>query len=81
MLRRADPAFQRLEELRDEIARHAPEHALADGSDFVLWTVNCNEMSAKEAAKVSKGEQVTVIGEFDDGGDLGVEIANAHLVG
>jgi hypothetical protein len=52
---------------------------LADGGDFVLWTVNCNDMSGKEAAKVQKGQKVSVIGEFDDGGDLGVEIKDCSL--
>ncbi len=52
---------------------------IGDGSDFVMWTVNANDMSAAEAAKVQIGSTITIVGEFDDGGDLGVEIANAHL--
>lgn len=53
---------------------------IGDGSDFVMWTVNANDMSAAEAATVQVGSTITIVGEFDDGGDLGVEIANAHLV-
>ena len=53
---------------------------IGDGSDFVMWTVNANDMSATEAATVQVGSTITIVGEFDDGGDLGVEIANAKLV-
>ena len=34
-----------------------------------MWTVNCNDMTNDELAKIDKGQKVTVVGEFDDGGD------------
>ena len=52
---------------------------LSDGDEWALWTVNCNDVSGETAAKVKVGSTVTVIGEFDDGGDLGVEIATCTL--
>ncbi len=53
--------------------------SLGDGGDFEFLFVNCNDMSTKELSTLKKGETVTVIGEFDDGGDLGVEVKDCHL--
>lgn len=52
---------------------------MANGERFALWTVNANDMSAEEAATLTKGQEITIIGQFDDGGDLGVEISGSHL--
>lgn len=52
---------------------------LGGGSDFELVTVNCNDMSTEELSTINKGDSVTVIGEFDDGGDLGVEVKDCKL--
>ena len=52
---------------------------LSDGDEWAIWTVNFNDMSGDEAAKVKVGSTITMTGEFDDGGDLGVEMKNGHL--
>lgn len=52
---------------------------IGDGGDFVFLTVNCNDMATDELATVAKGDKVTVIGDFDDGGDLGVEVNSCSL--
>lgn len=44
------------------------------GTNFDLITVNCNGQSSKDVSKIKKGQKITVVGEFDDGGDLGVEL-------
>ena len=49
------------------------------GGDWDIWTVNCNDVSASVAARVKVDSQVTVIGTFDDGGDLGVELKDCTL--
>jgi hypothetical protein len=53
---------------------------LAGGGDFEILTVNCPGQSPSVAAKISKGDKVTVVGDFDDGGDLGVELKDCTLV-
>lgn len=53
---------------------------LSGGGSFVVWTVNCNDVSADAAATIKPSSTVTVQGEFDDGGDLGVEIKDCELV-
>lgn len=49
------------------------------GTDFEIVTVNCNGMSTDELSTVNKGDKVTVLGEFEDGGDLGVELDDCKL--
>jgi tRNA_anti-like len=44
------------------------------GTQFAFTTVNCNGQSSKDVAKIKKGQKITVVGGFDDGGDLGVEL-------
>ena len=46
------------------------------GGDFDFTSVNCNDQAAEAVAKIQIGQQITVVGEFDDGGDLGVELKN-----
>jgi hypothetical protein len=53
---------------------------LAAGGQFVLWTVNCDDQSSGVAAGIKKGESLTVLGNFEDGGDLGIELANWQVV-
>lgn len=53
--------------------------ALGGGGDFELFTVNCNDMSTDELATLNTGQTVTVVGQFDDGGDLGVEVSDCVL--
>ena len=53
---------------------------VGSGSDYEFTYVNCNDISSSVAAKVNKGAKVSVLGEFDDGGDLGVELKDCSLV-
>lgn len=50
------------------------------GGDFEFTNVNCNDQAPADVAKVKIGQQITVVGEFDDGGDLGVELKNCKAV-
>lgn len=52
---------------------------IGGGGDFVLFTVNCNDQSSKDVAKIKKGQKITVVGAFDDGGDLGVELSDCKI--
>jgi hypothetical protein len=52
---------------------------IGGGTDFELITVNCNDQSSKDVSKIKKGQKITVIGAFDDGGDLGVELADCTI--
>lgn len=45
--------------------------------DFL--TVNCHDMSTDELSTLKVGQTVTVVGTFDDGGDLGVEVSDCRL--
>lgn len=47
---------------------------IGGGGQFEMFTVNCNGQSADAVAKIKKGQKITVVGKFDDGGDLGVEL-------
>ena len=53
---------------------------LDGGGDFAFLSVNCNSVSAEQAAKVQADSTVTVRGTFDDGGDLGVEIKDCKVI-
>ena len=52
---------------------------IGGGGDFELITVNCNDQSSGDVSKIKKGQKITVIGAFDDGGDLGVELADCTI--
>lgn len=52
---------------------------IGTGSDFEITTVNCAGIDNEALAQVSTGDDVTVIGDFDDGGDLGVELVNCQF--
>ncbi len=52
---------------------------IANGGDFVLWTVNCDDQTNTVAAKVKKGSTVTATGDFEDGGDYGIEMHGCVL--
>jgi hypothetical protein len=45
----------------------------------VLWTVNCDDQTNKVAATIKKGSKVTATGDFEDGGDFGVEMHGCVL--
>lgn len=49
------------------------------GGDFEFTNVNCNDQAAGDVAKIQIGQQITVVGEFDDGGDLGVELKDCKV--
>ncbi len=50
------------------------------GGDFEFTSVNCNDQAPEDVAKIQIGQQITVIGTFDDGGDLGVELKDCKAV-
>lgn len=52
---------------------------LDTGSDWDFLTVNCNDMAADEVATLTPNSTATVVGQFDDGGDLGVELKDCTL--
>ena len=52
---------------------------IADGGDFVLWTVYCDDQTNDVAASITKGQKVTATGDFEDGGDLGIEMHGCVL--
>lgn len=54
---------------------------IGGGSDFEIFTVNADDQSQADVASLSKGDKITVVGDFEDGGDLGVELAHAKIVG
>jgi tRNA_anti-like len=52
---------------------------LGGGSDFELFTVNCDDQSSKDVAPIKKGKKLVVVGDFEDGGDIGVELENCRI--
>ena len=50
------------------------------GTAFDVWTVNCNDQTSKAVAKIKKGQKITVVGSFEDGGDLGIELKPCRVV-
>ena len=53
---------------------------VSDGRQFAILTVNCKDLSSDEVSSLKRGDDITVVGEFDDGGDLGVEIKDCKIV-
>jgi pyruvate/2-oxoglutarate dehydrogenase complex dihydrolipoamide acyltransferase (E2) component len=53
---------------------------LDNGEQYSILTVNCNGIAAEQAAAVAADSTVTVRGEFQDGGDLGVEIKSCKVL-
>ncbi|WP_166140434.1 OB-fold protein [Nocardioides ochotonae] len=53
---------------------------IAEGGDWVMWTVNCDDQSADVAAQITRGSTITVRGEFEDGGDLGIEMKGCEIL-
>jgi hypothetical protein len=47
---------------------------VSGGGQFEIWTVNCDDQSSGEVSALAKGDDIVVAGEFEDGGDLGVEL-------
>lgn len=50
------------------------------GGDFEFTSVNCNDQAQEDVAKIEIGQTITVVGVFDDGGDLGVELKDCMAV-
>lgn len=53
---------------------------IGGGGEFEFFTVNADDQSADAVASLKKGDKITVIGEFEDGGDLGVELSESKIV-
>jgi hypothetical protein len=53
---------------------------VGSGGQWEFLTVNCNDLPASAVTSLKKGQDVTVRGEFDDGGDLGVEIKDCKVL-
>lgn len=49
------------------------------GGDFEFLSVNCDDQSSDAVVNLSKGQDITVVGDFEDGGDLGVELDNCTI--
>ena len=49
------------------------------GGDWDFLTVNCNDQSQSDVTSIKKGQDITVVGKFDDGGDLGVELKDCKV--
>lgn len=52
---------------------------IGSGGDFEITFVSCHDIDTDSLSTVNKGDDVTVVGDFDDGGDLGVELTNCEL--
>lgn len=52
---------------------------ISNGDEFSFLTVNCNDMDQKELSKLTVGNEVTAVGQFDDGGDLGIELKKCEI--
>jgi hypothetical protein len=55
------------------------KYILRLGKKWSFINVNCNDMPTDQLATLKQGQTVTVVGKFDDGGDLGVEVADCTL--
>lgn len=53
---------------------------VADGGDFVVFTVNCKGLESDEVVSLTKGQQIQIQGEFEDGGDLGVDLSPCKVL-
>ena len=52
---------------------------IGSGGQFEFLTVNCDDQSADDVSSLSKGDDITVLAEFEDGGDLGVELKDCSI--
>lgn len=52
---------------------------IGSGSEWELLTVNCHDMPNEVLSGLSTGNSVSVVGEFSDGGNLGVELKHCRL--
>lgn len=49
------------------------------GEDFEFLTITCRSVADKYLDNLAPGQDVTVVGEFKDGGDLGVEMKSCDF--
>ena len=49
------------------------------GDEYDLLSVDCFDIPNDKLSKLSTGQTVTMIGDFKDGGDLGVELNHCVL--
>jgi hypothetical protein len=49
------------------------------GDEWEFFSVDFYDIGADSLSSVDKGDKVTVVGEFSDGGDLGVTVRIARL--
>lgn len=70
-----------IEKIDSEMFTTDDEYVLriSNGDEYSFLTVNCNDMSKDELSTLTVGNQVTAVGMFDDGGDLGVELEKCKL--
>ena len=70
-----------IEKIDSEMFTTDDEYVLriSNGDEYSFLTVNCNDMSQDELSTLTVGNQVTAVGMFDDGGDLGVELKKCKL--
>jgi hypothetical protein len=47
---------------------------------YAFATINCDGQSAEDVANLKVGQKITVGGDFQDGGDLGIELGGCHVV-
>lgn len=52
---------------------------IGTGSEWDFLSVDCHDMSQAELSSLATGNAVRVVGEFSDGGDLGVELNHCRL--
>lgn len=52
---------------------------IGGGTDFELFTVDCDGQASKDVTSLKKGQKITVVGGFEDGGDLGVNLENCDI--
>ena len=48
--------------------------------EYAFTAINCDGQSAEDVAKIKVGQKITVGGDFQDGGDLGIELGGCHVV-
>lgn len=64
-------------------ARRPPRPALleiTDGGSYELFSVTCQDMDNSVLSEVTVGDPITVLRNFDHGGDLGVDLKDCTVV-
>ena len=53
--------------------------SIQGGGDFEILSINCRGVADKYLESLEPNQDVTVIGEFEDGGDLGIEMKSCDF--